>query len=214
LIGTNGSGKTTLTRKTLEAYKPITDFFNGQFGYYFGWDPILPFTRFASKIAKKKKKRVFDGLQQHSFSLMKEILIFYNYLEYLSRYLFMIFPKLSRKKLVITDRYFYDIYAQYGYSSNSPISRLLIKMYPKPDYIFILDAELDVLLKRDKDTGLFSDVKRSGKRKVKSINYLTAQKKRYRQLKDMFDGYMIDTQEHIENNIRYIIKKTWARLIG
>ncbi|MBU0615905.1 MAG: hypothetical protein KJ601_07470, partial [Nanoarchaeota archaeon] len=59
LVGVNGSGKTTLANQILSDYEKITDFFHGQYGYYFGWEPFLPTTKMLSKRLKKQNKSYY-----------------------------------------------------------------------------------------------------------------------------------------------------------
>src|SRR3989344_2897495 len=175
LIGVNGAGKTTLTRKTLENYKEISKFFNGQYGYYFGWDPFLPTTKLLSSGLKKSNKSVFKELNKPNW--YNGLIFFYNYIEYFFRYYFKVLPKLRKNKLVINDRYFYDLYGQY---KRSWANKILIRLFPKPDFIFVLDADLKDLMNRDKDTAVFSSgVKRVKERKVHELAYLNEQKERY-----------------------------------
>ena len=86
LEGIDGSGKTTLANETLRSYEPITKFFHGQKGYYYGWDPFLPLTKALSRAAKKKN--IYQQLNQHpqKIDLKKEAIVLYNFVEYLARY--------------------------------------------------------------------------------------------------------------------------------
>lgn len=220
LIGVNGAGKTTLTKETLTKYAMISNFFNGQFGYYFGWEPFLPITKIISKRLKKKNKKVFNELNKKEsglkskFSLIKEAILVYNYIEYLSRYIFIIYPKLRTGKLVFTDRYFYDLYAQYNYAPKSKIIKLLFSIYPKPDYLFVLDAKLETITKRDKNIEIFSKTTiKSSQRKVHETDYLKEQKERYGFLCRYFDGELLNTEQPIDLNINQIIQKTWVGLV-
>lgn len=212
LIGVNGAGKTTLANELLKAYKPLTDFMHGQKGYYFGWDPFLPTTRILSKVNENNTPKLNNKVKKHKKeSSLKSL---YIYMEYLSRYLFKIYPHLQRRKVVVTDRYFYDLFAQDRSKNYSLLQYTLLKMFPKPDFLFILDAPLEFITKRDKNTKLFSkDVKRSKSRIIHSDNYLTSQKEKYYLLSKIFDEDIICTTEKIDKNIKMIISKTWGKII-
>lgn len=213
LIGVNGSGKTTLARKTLEQYKPLSSFFNGQFGYYFGWEPYSWYTKMISKAMKKKNRKVFQEMnKKEKRSIFKELVFIYNYLEYLHRYLFVIYPKLRKNKLVITDRYFYDIYGQYTYAPKSTILKSLFSIYPKPDYLFVLHATAKTVRTRDKETRIFSKLKKSSKRESININILQSQIDRYKYLNMYLHGELLNTESNIQENIKQIMEKTWKTL--
>ncbi len=218
LIGVNGSGKTTLTRKTLEKYRPITNFFNGQFGYYFGWEPFSFYAKAVSKLLKKKNKEIFNEMNYKNIekpqkvSLFKEFIFIYNYFEYLWRYLFLIYPKLRKNKLVITDRYFYDIYGQYNYSQKSVIIKLLFSIYPRPNCLFVLNANAKTVRTRGTDTRVFSKIKKSAKREKIDIRILQSQIDRYLYLKNHFKAILINTEKNIDDNIKQIIQTSWRKL--
>ncbi len=216
LVGVNGSGKTSLARKTLQAYKPLTNFAHGQFGYYFGWEPFLPSTKLLSRVLKSRNRKIFNDLnQQHKpFSIWKELIFIYNYVEYLARYLYFIYPQLRKNKLVVTDRYFYDLYAQYSSAAHSKILPFMFSIYPKPDYLFVLDANVQTIEQRDKNTEVFSRrIVASAKRKVHERGYLLDQKKRYGYLAKVLKGELLNTEKPINQNADRIITKTWTSVL-
>ena len=211
LVGVNGAGKTTLAKELLKSYKPITDFFNGQKGYYFGWNPFLPTTKLLSGVLKLKKKKIFDEkeneiyLKPKNISLFSEFLFVYNYFEYLGRYLFHIYPALRRGELIICDRYFYDMKGQYN--SKSFILPILLKSFPKANSLFILQARPSILSKRGKDNlSISGDVK--GQRKKRSFENLIIQNYNYVELLQDIDGNVIDSEKQIVDNIAEVINQT------
>lgn len=218
LIGVNGAGKTTFARKLLEEYKPLTDFLNGQTGYYFGWNPFLPLTKLISQIMQKRKRTLFQNLNAEpkikipKISLKQELLFSYNFLEYYSRYLFYLYPSLRRRKLVVTDRYFYDLYGQYNYAPQSKILPFLLKMFPKPDYFFVLDASTDILRSRNKEVNNYGQIKKEKTRKLHSEEDLEKQKERYGFLIKSLNGIKINTTEDLAGNLNQIIEKSWQKI--
>ncbi|MBU0615820.1 MAG: hypothetical protein KJ601_07040, partial [Nanoarchaeota archaeon] len=148
--------------------------------------------------------------EEVQFSVFKEAVLLYSFIEYYFRYLFHVCPKLRNGKLVVTDRYFYDLYGQNNYSEKSLIVPLLLKLFPKPDYTFILDADYDVLTKRDKNVKVMSKVSTRDKvRRVHKIEDLQRQRQRYAKLK----GNKINTERSVKTNVQIIIDTTWRSLI-
>ncbi len=214
LSGVNGSGKTTIVNETLTAYHPITKFFHGQKGYYYGWDPFLPLTKALSRAAKKKK--IYQELNQHQqkIGLKKEAIVLYNFVEYLARYFCHIYPLLRKGQLVITDRYFYDIYAQHAYAEKSKIIKPLLRLFPRPDYFCILNADVPAIINRDKNTFLLSKTAaRAAQRSIHSKKDLEDQIRRYFRLKALFNGHILETVKPVPENVAEIIRLTWKSLV-
>ena len=142
-----------------------------------------------------------------------EIFFICNYIEYLIRYLFVIYPQLRKNKLVVTDRYFYDLYGQYNNSEKSSFLPKLLLYFPKPDYTFVLDAPLDSIIKRDKNTKVMhKDVKKDKIRTVHDRDYLLKQKRRYDFILKKIKANLIDTNEKLIINKRKIIKFSWKTI--
>ena len=212
VVGVNGAGKSTISKSLLEKYKPITDFFSGQAGYYYGWDPYLTLTKIISKRNKVQGKSVYKKMKEVKFSLSKEAMIVYSYIEYMARYYMQVKPMLRKGKLVVCDRYFYDLYGQNKYKGK--VTKMLMKLFPKPDYLFLLDAEMKNLISRDKFTDIMSsNVKRSSVRKVHTPEEIMGQKKRYYQISKMFKGELVNTDQNINKNVDMIIERTWGKLV-
>ena len=204
-VGVNGSGKTTLTKNVLTAYFPLSRTVNGQVGYYFGWMPFSPLSKMVSNRLTKKNKHLFKEMSEKKKGFfVRETFFFFNYLEYLSRYLIVVRPQLVRNKLVVTDRYFYDLYGQYHSAAESWILPLLLRLYPQPDYLFVLDADIPSLRRRGKF---------GGQRTVKDTADLEGQRKRYSLIGKKFHGIVLDTARPMEKNIDDVICRSWASLV-
>ncbi|MBI4152956.1 nucleotidyltransferase family protein [Candidatus Woesearchaeota archaeon] len=209
LVGVNGSGKTTLAEKLLPAYSSLSRTVNGQFSYYFGWVPFSPLSKVVSQQFKKKGKSAFKELNEEhtrkkAWSVLREAFFLFNYFEYVLRYLFAVRPRLTRNTLVITDRYFYDLYGQYRSAVQSRVLPLLLRLYPKPDYLFVLDADLLSLRHR---------AKFGGPRTVKETADLEGQRRRYLFIGRKFHGIILDTTHPITENIQDIISRSWRWLV-
>ena len=213
LMGVNGAGKSTLTRELLQAYGPLTKHLGiSQNGYYYGWEPFSPVAKMVSWVVKKKNVEVFEDVNKKKSGIFHELVFVYNYVDYLLRYLFKIYPA-TRRGLVVTDRYFYDLYGQYTHGPTSKMLPFLMKMFPKPDSVFVLDAPMSLLVVRRKENKLYSDVQKSAERTVKDISYLEAQRERYFELKRMFHGELIDTTRDLKMNVSTMIEKSWRVVV-
>ncbi|MEK6904939.1 MAG: hypothetical protein AABX24_00910 [Nanoarchaeota archaeon] len=202
LIGMNGTGKSTTKEALLQAYHPLTRFVAGQYGYYFGWKQSLLGKFFSVLSSKKKGEKLFDKVSEEkikSFDLFQEFLFLFIYFKFLARYVKEVYPHLRRNELVICDRYFYDLYGQYPYSENSKILKIL--PIPGSDKLFLLDATVDAVMKRDK----------AGKkvRVVQPQEKLEGQRRRYLETAQKHGAVFLNAESDFTENIYTIIMKTW-----
>lgn len=209
LIGVNGTGKTTLATRMGEKYQPLAQFMRVQQKYYYyGWKPFSPFAKRGAKIFRKKdifKKVAEENNNNNKISLFTEALFVYNYTDYFLRYLFHIYPSLRAGNIIVSDRYFYDLYGQYPYAEKSIIIKTLLRLFPQPDYTFIADASVDSILKREKH---------QEKRIVKSSEYLQGQRERYSHLNSFLKkSSIINTEKDINESTIEIINKSWPGII-
>ena len=221
LIGVNGSGKTTLVDETIKIFSPLTNSINGSFGYYFGYVPFTPWAKYLNQRNKLKKKELFKELirdnkdkKNKKISYKEELFFMFNFIEYLFRYFFILYPKLVKNKLVITDRYFYDLYGQYTNSNKSKVLPILIKIFPRPNFVFILDSPINTIINRDKNINVKNkSVKKSSTRKIHSVKYLEDQLKRYNFLTDKINGVRLNTTKNLYDNVNTIIEQSWKKLL-
>jgi thymidylate kinase len=197
--GVNGSGKTTLSKGLLKAYAKLFDRLNlNSEYYYFGWKPIFPWTKLISKKMEKKGKRVYDeSINKEkipNFSLKLELLFLYVFIEDLFRYLFHIYPKLRKRELVVSDRYFYRMYGQYPYAKNSRLIKYLVKMFPRPDFTFLLEVEVDILAERRKD---------------QTRQNLEEQRDNYTNLIKIVKPIRVKSRKFVDKNLYKLIEVTW-----
>ena len=149
IIGYDGSGKTTqakilVRRLKEEGYKAIyvrpvfilLSFINQSKNKYFtAISPRLASTSRKGNLNEKRGlfsiKKVFMGLLAYPYALLT--------------YLFMSLY-LKRNKIVVCDRYFYQFFFDVFRNSSENI----IRFFPKADFTFFLDADLDILYSRIK----------------------------------------------------------------
>jgi thymidylate kinase len=222
-IGTNGTGKSTITKELLNDYSGVTKHLGieGQY-YYYGWNPTFFLTKLISNFLKNKNKKLFQETvlkkisdKNEKFSIKQEMLLLYQFVEFYYRYLIQVRSKLNKNDLVITDRYFYDIYGQYPYAKRSLVFPLLIKLFPKPDFTFLLDAKPEELQKRGKTNKRNQEMIEEIEREVLPLEYLRQQRNNYHALtKKRKEIHIIDTtNKNINHNCKEIMKKTWKKII-
>src|SRR3989344_7277747 len=203
-IGVNGAGKTTTAIQLETELQPLGKFLHHKIRYYyFGWKPFSPWAKMISRglsdkdtfkkltstsdikdaegISKTgKPRKPQNGIKKMFGQACLVLFYLFNYGEYLLRYVLEIYPRLRKGEVIIADRYFYDLYGQYPFSRNSSVLKLLFKLFPKPDYTFILDTNLSSLLKRDKSSALKFSLKEQ--RRIKPSRYLGIQQELYMSL--------------------------------
>ena len=64
---------------------------------------------------------------------------------------------------VVTDRYFYDLADSIILRHKAALIKPLLKIYPRPDYLFVLDAPTEKIMNRNKEQN-FSGMSKSPKR--------------------------------------------------
>tara|TARA_Y100000310_G_scaffold249098_1_gene255115 strand:- start:3354 stop:4718 length:1365 start_codon:yes stop_codon:yes gene_type:complete len=223
LIGVNGTGKSTMCRKLLEDFERDTKHLGiDRHLYYFGWNPTFVLTKVISKLLKRKDKQLFKETvlttnvkkkKKESLSIKQEILFLYQFFEFYYRYMKIIRPKLKRSSLVVTDRYFYDIYGQFPYAKKSFIFPMLLKIFPKPDYTFLLDADPVELQKRGKTDKTVVGKVENIERKILPLEYLQNQRKSYHNLRKYLSLDVISTEGGLEVNSQQILNQTWRKLV-
>jgi len=195
LIGPNGAGKSTLAKQIVTEYNKLFDRLKLKANYfYFGWKPILPSTKLLQKLPRKNGMYYTATTENiPDFSMKYELFFIYLFIEYLITYLIKIYPRLHNRQLVICDRYFYHIYGQYPYVEKSKVMNLLLKLFPKPDIIFIIDTKIADLAKR---------------RKTINTQNLKDQLKRYKQLKNIPNSQILNSKT-LKKNLETINNKIW-----
>jgi thymidylate kinase len=151
LLGPDGSGKSTQAKSISKGVRSLFQELEVKTRQeYFGWKPFLPTTKLISKLFAKKDIKIVESMNQggKSFSLIQEIMLFYYFIEYLAKYVWIIRPQLKKKRVILIDRYFYDMYAHYKYAQRSILFPLLLKLYPRPNYTFVLEVPKVILEKR------------------------------------------------------------------
>ena len=100
---------------------------------------------------------------------------------------FKINPLKRKNHLVIFDRYYYDYFAdtiRYKYNLSQSLIRRFARLIPRPDIVFILDADTEVIWNRKKEVPL---------------EEVARQRKAYASILDMnLNGVRIDVNRSVE----------------
>lgn len=207
LVGMNGSGKSTTQQALLQAYKPLTAFVSGQQSYYLGWKESF-LGKLFSLLRGRKGKKLFDTVSEEketvkNFDLFQELLFLHISMSFFFRYLKDIYPHLRKNKLVVTDRYFYDLYGQYPYSEKSRVLNQLFRVFsfPEPNCLVLLDVDVDTAMKRDKG-GI-------AQRKVQPREKLSGQKRRYLEIARKHHALLLNAEDDFHKNISTLVQGTW-----
>ena len=100
---------------------------------------------------------------------------------------FKINPLKRKNHLVIFDRYYYDYFAdtiRYKYNLSQSLIRRFARLIPRPDIVFILDADTEVIWNRKKEV---------------TLEEVARQRKAYASLLGMnLNGIRIDVNRSVE----------------
>ena len=198
-IGVDGSGKTTIAN---ELNKVLNDLgFNSKV-FYLGIHKPTPLMRVILEIynnaLRRERKSENQKLPSRKGEVIKKLKISDNIfklskilLRLLDLYIRYTQVVITRKRgiVAITDRFFHDLII---YSDvDKTILSLLLKIFPKPDYLFYLYNDPRVIHKRGKDNLSIDDIKR--------------QMEKIESFKELFDYTPIES-DSIENAVTKILK--------
>lgn len=193
-IGVDGSGKTTIAN---ELNKVLNDLgFNSKV-FYLGIHKPAPPVRVILKIynvLQRKKKfgnRKLSSRKKKIIKISNISKFFKIFLRLLDLYIRYTRVVIMRKRgiVAITDRFFHDLIL---YSDvDKAVLSFLLKIFPKPDYLFYLYNDPRVIHKRGKDNLSIDDIKR--------------QMEKIESFKELFD-YIPIRSDGIENAVTKILK--------
>ena len=145
--GIDGTGKTTHATKLTRTFKDIR--IPSQFAECL-WSPKLSYPFMAIVYLLKGWRRK----DYHKSKILRKVWNYIVILDFLFIYLFRIKRHLIIGKTVFADKYAYDLLTTLMYNGlyNEKASRIMLKLFPKPDLVFIFDIPEEVSNKRKDDT--------------------------------------------------------------
>ena len=145
--GIDGTGKTTHATELTRTFKDMR--IPSQFTECL-WSPKLSYPFMALVYLLKGWRRK----DYHKSKLLRKIWNYIVILDFLFIYFFRIKRYLIIGKTVFADKYAYDLftYLMYDKLFNERASRMLLKLVPRPDLVFMFDIPGDVSNKRKDDT--------------------------------------------------------------
>jgi thymidylate kinase len=113
---------------------------------------------------------------------------------YLVGCLLWLYPRYLRSTLLVFDRYYHDLLAdpaRYRYGGSLRFARLLGRLLPQPDLVFILDAPAEVLQSRKQEVSFDESVR---------------QRTAYRSLRSEYSrAYIIDASEPLDKVVTSVL---------
>lgn len=180
-FGPDGCGKTSVAERLQIALQKS---FSLEKGMRCHWKPIRPKGGSVAPVVDP------HGRPLRSW-LMSRIYFIYHYLPFIWGWWIYVKPVLFKNGLIILDRYYYDFFVDlHRYRLNLPqwIVKLGFLFVQKPDLVFCLDAEPEILQARKKEV-LFEECHR--------------QRETYRALaKKLPNGHVINASQPLESVVR------------
>lgn len=138
-IGCDGSGKSTLANEVIKKFKKKKVRYKHQYNYFI-----------SSAIGNPIRKRNKISRNTKRTALHYKFWVFVVYPNLLFNWFVRKFIK--RDEMFISDRYAYDLMVGWDLQGRlNPISRFILENFPKPDYVFLIDAKPKTLYKRRGD---------------------------------------------------------------
>jgi thymidylate kinase len=152
LLGCDGSGKSTVIDQ-LVSHSDDFESFRGVTYHHL----------FATKKESFGKPPVSNPHDQIPRSwMMSNLKLMYFFVKYFFGYWLIAYPQKVRSKLVVFDRYYYDILVdprRYRHNGSVLLTRFIGKIIPKPDLFFVIDVPAEILQQRKQEV-TFEESKR------------------------------------------------------
>lgn len=144
VLGCDGSGKSTVIDLLINNSNDFEAFRETSYHHLF-----------PSTNKPTRDKPVLNPHEQAPRSwIMSNLKLVYFLYKYLFGYWFIVYPQKVRSKLVIFDRYYYDILVdpiRYRHKGSPVLTNFIGRIIPKPDLLFIIDAPAEILQLRKQE---------------------------------------------------------------
>lgn len=144
VLGCDGSGKSTVIDQLMN-HSPDFEAFRGTEYYHL----------FATKMESFGKTPVSNPHDQIPRSwMLSNLKLMYFLFKYIFGYWLIAYPQKVRSKLVIFDRYYYDILVdprRYRHNGSLLLTQFIGRIIPKPDLFFVIDAPAEILQQRKQE---------------------------------------------------------------
>lgn len=186
LLGPDGSGKSSVSKGIIENLKKTF----GENVKVSHWRPrILPDIK--SLLTRNKNQTIMDVSEPHKLEpyscTVSFVRFLYYWLDYVIGYFALILPTRIKGGMVIFDRYYYDYYIdkrRFRLNISDSILKIFEKLVPKPDKVFYLRSEPQIIYNRKNELPL-----KEIDRQIKELDKL------FNRLKK---GTIIETSEDID----------------
>jgi dTMP kinase len=199
-VGIDGAGKTLHALKLVRLLKMQ----NHDCKYVYGrWKPVLsyPFLAFLRLIGYSKnivkESRIYLKRYYGRSKPVSLVWLFFIWIDVTISTFFRVLLPLKRGKIVICDRYVYDVVvdAMADLEDDSLIGkipfRLILVTTPKPEIVFLMDADESIAFARKKDTP--------------SVDYLRIRRKLYFELATRFSFLVLDSTKPLRTNTKDVV---------
>ncbi len=210
MLGPDGAGKSSfileMRRQLKEMEFTTRDIYMGPWEY-----PMLPTTKFLKKIGASPRDRIANTSCDLHWTIRYSKLLKglgRRYLYYLFilwemwyRYFVKILPHLRLRRIVLADRYVYDLeigYYNTALKNSGAIRRLISRLVPSPHFGLLLDNDAEIIYSRKKEYPLST---------------IRSSLESYRSLAVRRNLIKIKTDKPVEVLVREFLEAHWREII-
>ena len=203
ISGIDGAGKTTISKALLNKFKPekahyswatLRPFFLLPFIKFFKYLFVRKYNKFSDYSFHKQKKR--ESLKKISFLLVPQFIV--ALFDYYPQFLYKIFLKSFKYRVIIADRYYVDFFIERGmladWNPQKTLEYILFfdRFFIIPNHTFYLKVNAETAFSRKND--------------IPSIEYLNDRAFYYDYIHNKLGSKIINANGSIDNILNNIMK--------